>query len=501
MVDLFDPVQMRCEVLRRMAEASVMRTEADLNAARPSAPSVWAKCGEELWQWLRHTPQWQFCSRLARRQKIAETTCCSEANLDAQATDGVEESSATGATASASSATRSETSSAGTDSANLEATEHSASTSAPQTESASSSAPVQPVENDASASGGGAETSSSGPASASAAATPPASAPSATAPPNTQPGAGEPLPQAQIYYARVPVPTPPQGTTITRVEPGQARPGFPARAIWKHIKASMALVKEDLKVSVFLSFPERSLFRDTIVEELFQWHYMQQWWPRVDWSAVALSPMFIWDILANPPYRFSLVLLFYGSFAGVLLMHNVLFFATRTRPWRRRVWHNVFLCLFFLGRCIICQPLFSLIFFEGETIQNTQVQAATSLMGLSLTNLPMVFTLQLQTLDMIIFCFVHGVVSIVWILFALQIPLANALHTLYVGNFFVSCVCIWQQHEREKYERRSFEHELMMERGLLLRSADRLVRQATKVEFDINMHYLYKARRAEHLNF
>merc|ERR1719356_1076388 len=106
----------------------------------------------------------------------------------------------------------------------------------------------------------------------------------------------------------------------------------------------------------------------------------------------------------------------------------------------------------------------------------------------------MVFMQQMQTAEMFFFCLVNGVIFIVWILFVLQMPLTDALHTAYVGSIVVTAVCVRQQRDLEDFERRSFEHELLHARGLLLRSADRIATQASPQEFAIGMHMLNRLR-------
>merc|ERR550539_960114 len=113
----------------------------------------------------------------------------------------------------------------------------------------------------------------------------------------------------------------------------------------------------------------------------------------------------------------------------------------------------------------------------------------------------MVFMQQMQTIDMLIFCIINGVVFIVWIVFVLQMPLTDALHTAYVGSIVVTAVCVRQQRELEDIERRSFDHELIHARGALVRSADRIASQASPREFAMSMHIRNRARRYEGLNF
>merc|ERR1712196_716949 len=122
--------------------------------------------------------------------------------------------------------------------------------------------------------------------------------------------------------------------------------------------------------------------------------------------------------------------------------------------------------------------------------------------GIWLTHLPMLFTLQFQTLDTLIFCVVNGLISLFWIVFMLQMPIGDQLHMLFIGNFLIPCFVFWQQREQERMERVSFEQDLILERGFLLRSADRLVRGFVQhADHRTNMELLHRARsvRAESL--
>merc|ERR1719329_1399222 len=163
----------------------------------------------------------------------------------------------------------------------------------------------------------------------------------------------------------------------------------------------------------------------------------------------------------NPPYRVTLVLMFYAACGAGLLIRRVLLLVAPSSPKNRRLWHNVLLCLFFLGRCAVCQPLFTTVAAEGsKPFRTLHVEAFSSIIGLGMTNLSMVFMQQLQTLDMLLFCLVNGAVFILWIVFVLRMPLTDALHTAYVGSIVVTMVCVRQQHDLEDIERRTFEHEL-----------------------------------------
>merc|ERR1712194_919840 len=118
-----------------------------------------------------------------------------------------------------------------------------------------------------------------------------------------------------------------------------------------------------------------------------------------------------------------------------------------------------------------------------------------------MTNLSMVFMQQMQTVDVLLFCFLNGVVFIIWIIFVLQMPLTDALHTAYVGSIVVTAVCVRQQRDLEDIERRTFEHEFLHARSMLLRSADRIATQASSQEFAVGMQVLNRCRRVEQMNF
>merc|ERR1712217_942152 len=91
----------------------------------------------------------------------------------------------------------------------------------------------------------------------------------------------------------------------------------------------------------------------------------------------------------------------------------------------------------------------------------------------------------MQTFDMLLFCLANGIIFIVWILFVLQMPLTDALHTAYVGSIVVTAVCVRQQRDLEEMVRRRFDHELLHVRGMLVRSADRVYQRGTRQDFAI----------------
>ena len=259
----------------------------------------------------------------------------------------------------------------------------------------------------------------------------------------------------------------PQAANAARRSEGK-RPGFPSQALRQHMCEGLKQLKQDIKVMLFLSFPADSPFSDPTVESLFQWHYTRRSWVCMDWSALATLLMLCWDIAMNPPYRVLLVLLFYMAFGAGLIVRKLLMFASPSTPNSWRVWHNVLLCTFFFGRCVICQPLLVSLATDGSTqLQAVQVEAFSSVIGLGMTNISMVFMQQMQTVDTLLFCFVNGAVFILWIIFVLQMPLTDALHTAYVGSIVITAVCVRQQRDLEELDRRSFDHQLLNARGAL----------------------------------
>lgn len=284
------------------------------------------------------------------------------------------------------------------------------------------------------------------------------------------------------------------------------RRSFPAKALQKYTLEGWQQLRQDLKVLLFLSFPADSPFRDATVEGLFQWHHTRRSWVCWDWSSCATALMLCWDLAMNPLYRVPLVLFFYAAFGIGILMRKLLTFTSPSAPTSWRMWQNVILCAFFFGRCVICQPLLvSLSRSDAVTpnagLQAVQVEAFSSVIGLGMTNLSMVFMQQMQTLDTLLFCFMNGAVFILWIIFVLQMPLTDALHTAYVGSIVITAVCVRQQRDLEDLERKSFDHQLINTRGLLVGSSEQLRRQSTEVEFGFQMTLLERSRRVEHLNF
>jgi len=261
-------------------------------------------------------------------------------------------------------------------------------------------------------------------------------------------------------------------------------------------------VEEYLKLSTFLAFPGDSLFCDPCIEELYQRHRMQQWSPRLDWSVMALLQMLLWDVAANPSYRLGLVLRFYGAFLAMVLLHKLMFVVARERPQPWRKSRGVLLCSFLLGRGVVCHPLLTGALRTDASMEPAReaAQSGVVVIGLGMTNLSAVLALQLGTLDTLLLCVVHGLACACWAGLTFQITSGDAWYTFVAGHLLLACVCVWQQHEQERFDRYSFEQELLMERGTLLHSSDCLVRQGTQVDFNMAMQVLYKARSSEHLN-
>eukprot|EP00928_Gymnodinium_smaydae_P095097 TRINITY_DN8120_c0_g1_i1.p1 TRINITY_DN8120_c0_g1~~TRINITY_DN8120_c0_g1_i1.p1 ORF type:complete len:459 (-),score=81.14 TRINITY_DN8120_c0_g1_i1:2-1378(-) len=278
--------------------------------------------------------------------------------------------------------------------------------------------------------------------------------------------------------------------------------GFPAKAICGHLRTAFQEALAQAKVLLFLEFPRHSPFLDPNVEELFLLHYSRRR-SIFDWSTVVLFTMCAWDILVNPPYRMEMVILYYAAFAAALLLREVLILVVPLSPRRIRFTHNAFLSVFFLGRCLVCQP--SPLIGAGDNHDPAtgmmRVEAFSSVIGLGMTNLSMVFMQRMQTVDMLIFCAINGLVFVLWIVFVLQMPLTEAIHTAYVGSIVVTAVCVRQQRDLEDLERRSFDQELIHTRGTLVRTADRISQQASGPEFALGMRILQRVRRVEHTSF
>jgi len=274
-----------------------------------------------------------------------------------------------------------------------------------------------------------------------------------------------------------------------------------AGAIWSYLKKQYHNLKRELKIWIFLAFPGDSLFHDPCVEQLYQWQHMQQWSPRVDWSLVAFLQMLVWDLAANPPYLSTLLLHFNSAFLTMILVHKALFLACRGHPKIWRLSRGALLCGFLLGRGAVCHPFLATALPNDPAEQSVQsMRAASSFIGLGMTNLSAILALQLHTVDTLLLCFAHGLACVCWACLAMRLSSGDAWHMLFVGHSLVAFVCVWQQHEQERLERASFEQDLLMKRGLLLRSADCMVRQGTKDDFNVSMHLLYRGRCVEKLN-
>mmetsp|Transcript_143165 Transcript_143165/g.275055 ORF Transcript_143165/g.275055 Transcript_143165/m.275055 type:complete len:456 (+) Transcript_143165:105-1472(+) len=455
MVDQFDPMHLRRDLLRRMAAAEAPQLSSQ-------EPGLLAKCTEELLQWFCETPLMRLCRHCCHICHAGRSSMPSYVNeCRGAAADGRNACENSVGCPSV----EAETSAAG----------------------AGSTAAAQTLEPRPSGTASGRRTGAEAALGSTAAA--------------TELDSHARMGSCQCGHAVSSTACP--ASAQAESAPGSSsKQGFPARAIYGHLCGALQQLRKDIQVLLFLAFPSGSAYQDRTVEELFQWHYTRHWWLCLDWSSLALLLMLVWDVAMNPPYRVPLVLLFYAAFGTGLLLRKVLLFAAPSPPRNRRVWHNVLLCTFFFGRCVVCQPLLVNIATEGSRpFRTLQVEAFSSVIGLGMTNLSMVFMQQMQTIDMLLFCLVNGLVFILWIIFVLQMPLTDALHTAYVGSIVVTAVCVRQQRDLEDAERRTFEHELLHARGMLVRSADRISAQASSQELNMSMHVLNRVRRVEHLNF
>jgi len=301
--------------------------------------------------------------------------------------------------------------------------------------------------------------------------------------------------------------------SATQADVGKAASETAASGLLGHVKSAVMLARgvrdkvvKYVQLSTFLAFPKDSLFADPAVEELFQRHCMQSWTPQLDLSVAAVVQMLAWDLAAGFGHRLGLVLRFYAAFAARVLFHKALFLALRGRPqgWRRC--RGLLLCGFLLGRGVVCHPVLPAAF--PDTGQDSSVnpdlpwllyEIAQS--GVVATGL--ILALQLHTLDTLLLCITHGVACACWAGFAaIHFTSIDAWwHHLAVVHLLVTCICFWQQHERERLSRHAFEQELLMERGRLLHASECLIRQGTQVDFGIGIQLLYQARSVEHLNF
>lgn len=229
---------------------------------------------------------------------------------------------------------------------------------------------------------------------------------------------------------------------------------------------------------------------------------MQFWFPKLEWSTVAFLQMLIWDIAANPSDRLRLILHFYVASCVMVLVHKTWALLALMRPMNLRIGRGVLLCGFLICRGLACQPLLTAVSSDDPAAGSVQsLKMASSLIGLGMTNLSAVLAMQLDTLDTFLLCFAHFFACAVWAALALQMPAGETLQTLILGHVLVACVCVWQQHEQERFDRISFEQELLVSRGVLLRSADNVVRQRMQADYSFCYRALHQARTVQHINF
>jgi len=294
------------------------------------------------------------------------------------------------------------------------------------------------------------------------------------------------------------------GKAVTETTLSKSSRRIKAAVTW--VRGMRDRVEEYVKLSIFWAFPKNSLFADPAVEELFQRHCMQYWTPRFDWSVAAVVQMLAWDLVAGRGHRLELVLCFYAAFAAMVVLHKVLFLALRGRPqgWRRS--RGLLLFGFLLGRSVVCHPLLPAAFPDEEQDPSPNPDLSLLLNELAQSGVVatgLIFALQLHKLDTLLVCATHGVACACWAGFAaLHLPSSDTWwHHLAAVHLLVACVCVWQQHDRERLGRHSFELELLMERARLLRASENLSRQGTQVDFGVGIQLLYQARSVEHLNF
>eukprot|EP00930_Biecheleria_cincta_P037427 TRINITY_DN25688_c0_g1_i2.p1 TRINITY_DN25688_c0_g1~~TRINITY_DN25688_c0_g1_i2.p1 ORF type:complete len:445 (+),score=99.04 TRINITY_DN25688_c0_g1_i2:26-1360(+) len=272
--------------------------------------------------------------------------------------------------------------------------------------------------------------------------------------------------------------------------------------LWGLIGDQARLLMDLFKTFTYLSFKSDSLFHSPCVEELYQRNRLQHWSPKLDWSVIAFLQMFIWDLAANPSFRLRLLFLFYAASMVLVFAHKCFVLILPCRPVHLRAGRGVLMCSFFLGRWLACQPLLVAPVPDDPAAMSVQsLKVASSLIGLGMTNLSAVLALQLDTLDTFLLCVSHFIACATWAVVALQIAAGEALQTLILGHCVVACVCIWQQHEQERFDRISFEQELLMARGLLLRNSDNVARQSAQADFSCAYQVLHQARVVQHINF
>jgi len=255
------------------------------------------------------------------------------------------------------------------------------------------------------------------------------------------------------------------------------------------------------ETSMYLAFPTDRLFHDPEIEELYQRHHMQQWLPRFDWSCIALLQMLLWDVVANPPYRVMMVLHYYVAFSLVVFLHKATLLAFRGEPWMWRWTRCALLCGFLLGRGAVCHPSIGEQHADarGASAQRSdEAQSTSGIIGLGMTGLSSILALRVHTLDTLLLCAAHGAACMIWGLLSASVTLgSNTWHTLLASHAMIALVCVWQQHEQERYERIAFEQELLMERGKLLRACDHIERRGSHSDFVLGMQLLYRARLVE----
>jgi len=294
------------------------------------------------------------------------------------------------------------------------------------------------------------------------------------------------------------------GEAATETAPSSLPGRVKAAVTWARVVQDRA--EEYVKLSMFLAFPNDSLFADPAVEELFQRHCMQYWTPRFDWSLAAMVQMLAWDLAAGLGHRLRLVLRFYATFAAMVLLHKVLFLALRGRPQGWRWSRGLLLCGFLLGRSVVCHPLLPAAFPDTGQDQLPDSDLPWLLYEVAQSGVVatgLILALQLHKLDTLLLCSTHGLACGCWAgLAVFHMPSSETWwHHLAAVHLLVACVCVWQQHERERLSRDSFEQELLMERGRLLHASECLIRQGNQIDFGIGIQKLYQARSVEHLNF
>lgn len=269
------------------------------------------------------------------------------------------------------------------------------------------------------------------------------------------------------------------------------------RAVVTHLQHHARKTLDDVKMCVFLQFPKDSPFRNHDIERLYQQHCFQQWTPCFDWSSVAPLQMLLWDLAVNPSYRAPMVFHFYIAFVVLAVVHQAFFLACHGNLRHWRLSRGAVLCTLLIGRGVACLPPL----LPGVGKSTEHLQAATSLAGLGMTNLLAVLALHMHTLDALILCTLQGIAGTVWSCFVLTLPFMDLCHTLLVSHTLVVCICIRVKYEQECAERLTFDQELLMNRGALLRTSDGLSRQCPTSDFNLGLRLLRQARCCDSLNF